>query len=76
LGRKEKWSERQDSNLQQTVKNKENPRSDTQNNAQASVSAWHDLSLVVAAWPKIPAGLKAAILAIVGSVDSSTEGQP
>jgi hypothetical protein len=36
--------------------------------SQATVTARHDLSQVVTAWEKLPAPLKAAILAIVKSV--------
>jgi len=70
-----RWSERQDSNLPQTGENKGNQKPDTQGDAQAPVSAWRDLSLVVATWPKIPAALKQAILSIVSAVNSQPEGK-
>lgn len=43
--------------------------------SQNSVSLGPDLAKVVAAWAKLPAPLKAAIMAIVGSANGS-EGQP
>jgi hypothetical protein len=52
--------------------NKGNPHNDTQRDSQISVPSSHDLSQVVNAWDKLPAPLKAAILAIVNSV----EGRP
>jgi hypothetical protein len=45
---------------------------DSQRDSQIPVVLGHDLSQVVTAWEKLPAALKAAILAIV----NSTEGQP
>jgi len=52
--------------------NKGNPHDDTQGDTQISVPSSHDLSQVVTAWDKLPAPLKAAILAII----NSAEGQP
>ena len=52
--------------------NKGNPHNDTQRDSQISVPSSHDLSQVVTAWDKLPAPLKAAILAII----NSAEGQP
>jgi hypothetical protein len=49
---------------------------DAQRDAQRLVPLGRDLSRVVTAWSKIPPSLKAAILAIVGSVDSSQEVKP
>jgi len=40
----------------------------TQPCAQIQGNDWRDLSQVVAAWGELPAALKAAILAIVGTV--------
>jgi hypothetical protein len=48
----------------------------TKKRTEISVAACPDLSQVVTAWAKLPAPLKAAILAIVGSVDSSSEVKP
>jgi hypothetical protein len=52
--------------------NKGNPHNDTQRDSQFSVPSSHELSQVVTIWDKLPAPLKAAILAIVNSV----EGRP
>jgi hypothetical protein len=62
-----KWSERQDLNLQKTPDSVENPNGDTQRDSQTPVVLGPDLSQVVTAWVKLPAPLKAAILAIVKS---------
>jgi hypothetical protein len=43
--------------------------------SQKSVATGQDLSQVVNAWSKLPESLKAAILAIVGSVTSSPEAE-
>ena len=47
----------------------------TQIRAQIADALGRDLSEVVAAWSKIPAPLKAAILAIVNSSTASMEGE-
>jgi len=47
-----------------------------QGDAQRLVPLSHDLAQVVIAWSKLPPLLKAAILAIVGSVTSSPEVEP
>jgi protein involved in temperature-dependent protein secretion len=47
----------------------------TQIRAQITNALGRDLSQVVAAWSKIPAPLKAAILAIVNSSTASMEGE-
>jgi hypothetical protein len=52
--------------------NNGNPHDDSQRDSQISVPSSHDLSQVVTAWDKLPAPLKAAILAIV----NSAEGKP
>jgi hypothetical protein len=52
--------------------NNGNPHSDTQRDSQISVPSSHELSQVVTTWDKLPAPLKAAILAIV----NSAEGKP
>jgi hypothetical protein len=44
--------------------------------AQISGASCPDLAKVVTAWAKLPAALKAAILAIVGSLDSFPEAKP
>ena len=49
--------------------NKGNPSGDTQRDSQIPVALGHDLSQVVTAWEKLPAALKAAILAIVRTVN-------
>jgi hypothetical protein len=66
---KEKWSERQDSNLQKTPDSPRNSNGDTQRDSQTPVALGHDLSQVVTAWEKLPAPLKAAILAIVKTAE-------
>jgi hypothetical protein len=45
----------------------------TQIRAQIADEVGRDLSRVVAAWPELPAVLKAAILAIVNSVNATQE---
>jgi hypothetical protein len=52
--------------------NNGNPHDDSQRDSQISVSSSPELSQVVTAWDKLPAPLKAAILAIV----NSAEGKP
>ena len=47
----------------------------TQIRAQITDALGRDLSEVVAAWPKIPSPLKAAILAIVNSSTASMGGE-
>ena len=69
---KEKWSERQDSNLSETLDSQSVTNPGTQRDTQTQVILGHDLSRVVTAWVKLPAPLKAAILAII----NSAEGQP
>ena len=49
------------------LENKGNPNGDTQRDTQIPVNVGPDLSRVVTAWEKLPAPLKAAILAIVGT---------
>ena len=48
----------------------------TQIRAHAGGVTCPDLAIVVAVWSKLPTPLKAAILAIVGSVTSSPEVEP
>jgi len=64
-----KWSERQDLNLQKNADSVGNPNGDTQRDSQTPVVLGHDLSQVDTTWEKLPAPLKAAILAIVKSVE-------
>ena len=52
--------------------NKGNPHDDSQRDSQISVPSSPELSQVVTAWDKLPAPLKAAILAII----NSAEGRP
>lgn len=52
-----------------THENKGNPCDDTQIDTQIPVALGHDLSQVVTVWEKLPSPLKAAILAIVKSVE-------
>jgi hypothetical protein len=49
-----------------------NANGNAQIDAQILVALGHDLSQVVTAWNKLPAALKAAILAII----NSAEGRP
>jgi len=49
--------------------NKGNPSGDTQRDSQIPVALGHDLSQVVTAWAKLPPAFKAAILAIVRTVN-------
>ena len=67
------WLQRQGSNLRKSSKTKEKSKGDAQRDTQRLVPLGRDLSRVVAAWSKLPCPLKAAILAIVGSVISSPE---
>jgi hypothetical protein len=64
----------------QQIQSQENPQSSnsdyTQIRAQIVGEFSPDLAQVVTAWTKLPPPLKAAILAIVGSVASSTELGP
>jgi hypothetical protein len=71
-----KWSERQDSNLSPAIDLQALTKTDAQRDAQKSGALGHDLSRVVTAWSKLSPPLKAAILAIVGSISSSTEVEP
>jgi len=64
-----KWCPRQDLNLRKASDSLGNPDGDTQIDAQILVALGHDLSQVVTAWIKLPAPLKAAILAIVKTVE-------
>jgi len=66
------WCPRQDLNLSGTAKTKGKSKGDAQRDAQELDSPCHALSLVVAAWPKLPPSLQQAILSIVNSV---VEGQ-
>jgi hypothetical protein len=59
-------------NLQRISDSLGNANGNAQIDAQILVALGHDLSQVVMAWAKLPAALKAAILAIV----NSTESQP
>ena len=45
----------------------------TEKDTEISVIPGHDLSRIVSVWAKLPYPLKAAILAIVGTVDASPE---
>jgi len=65
----EEWSERQDSNLPRGYKNKGNPRGDAQRDAQKLASSIAEVKRVIVAWPKLGESLKAAILAIIKSVE-------
>ena len=69
LGEKGKWSERQDSNLSIRRKNKGKWKHDAQRDAQKLVPSIAEVKQVIMAWPKLPAPLKAAILAIINSVE-------
>ena len=64
-----KWSERQDSNLSTGGENKGKSSGDAQRDAQKIGPGGAELSHVAAVWPKLPVALKAAILAIVKSVE-------
>jgi hypothetical protein len=64
-----KWSERQDLNLSPTTDSQALTEADTQRDSQTPVAPLHGLSQVVTAWTKLPELLKAAILAIVKSVE-------
>jgi hypothetical protein len=59
------WSERQDLNLSPATDSQALAEADTQRDSQTPVASLRDLSQVVTAWAKLPASLKAAILAIV-----------
>jgi hypothetical protein len=48
----------------------------TEKHTEISVVLGHDLTLIVTSWSKLSPSLKAAILAIVGSVTSSPEAKP
>ena len=72
FARKLKWCPRQDLNLLKISDSLENAYGNAQIDAQILVALGRDLSQVVTAWAKLPAPLKAAILAIV----NSAEGQP
>ena len=52
-----------------THENKGNPHGDTQIDSQIPVASSPELSQVVTAWAKLPAPLKAAILAIVKTAE-------
>jgi hypothetical protein len=67
-----KWSERQDLNPSPATDSQALTKADAQRDSQTPVDPLHDLSQVVTAWAKLPAPLKAAILAIV----NSAEGKP
>jgi hypothetical protein len=64
-----KWSERQDLNPSPTTDSQALTEADTQRASQTPVAPLHGLSQVVTAWVKLPELLKAAILAIVKSVE-------
>jgi hypothetical protein len=66
-----KWSERQDSNLPQGGKNKGKPGCDAQRDAQKLASSIAEVKRVIIAWPKLGESLKAAILAIIKSVEGA-----
>jgi hypothetical protein len=59
-------------NLRKASDSLGNPDGNAQIDAQILVALGQDLTRIVTAWAKLPALLKAAILAIVNSV----EGQP
>ena len=65
----EEWSERQDSNLSTAIDYQAVTKPDTQGDSQIQVALGHDLSQVVTAWEKLPAPLKAAILAIIKTAE-------
>ncbi|MGB7768538.1 MAG: hypothetical protein WBN22_06755 [Verrucomicrobiia bacterium] len=67
--KEEKWSERQDLNPSPTTDSQALTEADTQRASQTPVAPLHGLSQVVTAWAKLPELLKAAILAIVKSVE-------
>jgi hypothetical protein len=69
IGKEDKWSERQDSNLSTAIDYQAVTRPDTQGDSQIQVALGHDLSQVVTAWAKLPAPLKSAILAIIKSAE-------
>jgi hypothetical protein len=64
-----KWSERQDLNLSTAIDYQAVTKPDTQGDSQIQVALGHDLSQVVTAWEKLPAPLKAAILAIIKTAE-------
>ncbi|MGO8766733.1 MAG: hypothetical protein ACLQSR_16555 [Limisphaerales bacterium] len=63
-----KWRAKEGLNLQNSSKIKEKSKGDSQRDTHKLVSSRHALSLVVAAWPKLPFTLQTAILAIINSV--------
>ena len=67
------WCPRQDLNLSKDQNNGGNPKVNAQRDAQRLVPLGRDLTQVVSAWAKLSPALKAAILAIAGSVTSSPE---
>jgi hypothetical protein len=60
-------------NLQKTLVSLGNSNGDTQRDSQIPVASLHELSQVVTAWSKLPAPLKAAILAIVRTAAESAK---
>jgi hypothetical protein len=56
-------------NLRKASDSSGNPNGNAQIDAQILVALGHDLSQVVTAWEKLPASLKAAILAIVKTAE-------
>ena len=63
------WCAIQGSNLPKSSDFPANAQADAQIDAQATVPLGHDLSRIVTAWSKLPAALKAAILAIINSAE-------
>jgi hypothetical protein len=73
----EEWCAIQGSNLQQSANSLENSQAPSQGASQNLGSASNlELAQVVAAWPKLSAPLRAAILAIAGSVTTESEAKP
>jgi hypothetical protein len=73
------WSERQDLNPSTATDSQALTEADAQRDSQTPVAPLHDLSQVVTAWDKLPAPLKAAILAIVRTANDfskRTEDEP
>ena len=72
----ENGGERGDSNPTISGENIKDSRADSRLDSRIQVVACPDLARVVTAWAKLPAPLKAAILAIVSSQTSSPDGRP
>jgi hypothetical protein len=70
------WRREGDSNPTKSLENIGDSANDSRIDSRTKVAVCPQLSQVVAAWSNLPPSLKAAILAIVGSVTSSPEVEP